>query len=139
MVLRWLALLTVLALIGSTATFAIGHFRYGTDRARKTEFRLADAHAAAYAASAAEWRMIAHRRGDVKDAGAFARNVVAIRTALAQIAAADAKAVPRQERLSTLLQRYARAVRIELSALRNNDVPSAKTIDENESIRRSTR
>ena len=130
MVLRWLVLLTVLALIGSTATFAIGHFRYGTDRARKTEFRLADAHAAAYAASAAEWRMIAHRRGDVTDAGAFVRNVAAIRTALAQIAAADAKAVPVTERLSTLLQRYARAVRIELSALRNNDVPTAKTVDD---------
>jgi diguanylate cyclase (GGDEF)-like protein len=128
--LRWLALLAVLAVIGGTATLAIGHFRHGTDRARETEFRLADAHATAFAASAAEWRMIAHRRRDVADAGAFARAVVAIRTKLAQVAATDAGAAPVQQRISTLLQRYDRAVAVELSALRNNDVPTATIVDD---------
>ena len=128
--LRWLALLAVLAAIGGTATFAIGHFRHGTDQARETEFRLAAAHAAAYAASAAEWRMIAHRRGDPTDAGAFARNVVAIRTTLSEVAAVDAAAVPIKQRIAILLERYAHSVAVELSALRNSDVSTATTVDD---------
>jgi diguanylate cyclase (GGDEF)-like protein len=127
--LRWLVLSTVLAVIGVAATFGIGHFRHGTDRARATEFRLADAHAAAYAAAAAEWSMIARRRGDLVDSAAYARNVVVLRTKLKQIAVNDPVAAPIVRRLSTLLDRYERNVAQEISALRNGDTAAAMGID----------
>ena len=121
--------MTVLAVIGVAATLGIGHYRYGTDRARKTEFGLASAHSAAYAASAAEWRMIARRRSDRLDAEAFARNIVAIEMKLAQVATADPAAASIQRRVGKLVSRYEREVTSELSALRNGDVATAKSID----------
>ena len=130
--LRWVALLTVLAAIGGTATLGIGHFRHATDRARETEFRLADTRAAAFAANAAEWRMIARRRGDVAVAHAFARDVAVMRTKLAEIEAGDATVVPVTRQISALLERYEHAVAGEISALRNNDVRSATTVDDQE-------
>ena len=84
--LRWLVLLTVLAVIGGAATLGIGHFRHATDRARKSEFRLTDVQSAAYAANAAEWRMIARRRTDPVDSGTFAHSVAAIRNTVQQSA-----------------------------------------------------
>ena len=120
--LRWLVLLAVLAAIGGAAALGIGHFRYGTDRARATEFRLTDVQSTAYAANAAEWRMIARRRGDLIDTGAFARDVVAIRTKLEETAISDPSTIPLQRRISALLQGYDRAVATELSALRSGDV-----------------
>jgi diguanylate cyclase (GGDEF)-like protein len=122
-------LLTVLAVIGGAATLGIGHFRHATDRARKSEFRLTDVQAVAYAANAAEWRMIARRRTDAVDSGTFARSVAAIRTTLEQIAAADAATTSVQRRMSALLQRYDREVAFELAALRNGDVATATTVD----------
>ena len=127
--LRWLVLLTVLAVIGVAATLGIGHFRYGTDRARETEFRLAEVHSAAYAANASEWSLVAHGRADRADAEAFTRDVAAIRTKLSQIATSDPAAVPVLRRVTALLGRYDRAVAIELSALRNGDVSEALAID----------
>jgi diguanylate cyclase (GGDEF)-like protein len=127
--LRWLVLLTVLAVIGGAATLGIGHFRYGTDRARETEFALADVHSEAYAANAAEWSMIARRRGDQVDTRAFARSIGAIRTKLKRIASSDPAAVPVQQRVSSLLERYDYAVALELSALRNGDAPAALALD----------
>jgi len=127
--LRWLVLLTVLAVIGSAATLGIGHFRHATDRARVTEFRLTDVQSAAHAANAAEWRMIARRRSDPVDRQTFARSVAAIRATLAQIAAADAATVSVQRRTSALLERYDHAVALELAALRDGDVATATTVD----------
>ncbi|MGN6798482.1 MAG: putative bifunctional diguanylate cyclase/phosphodiesterase [Gaiellaceae bacterium] len=127
--LRWLVLLTVLAAIAGAATLGIGHFRYGTDRARETEFALADVHSAAFAANATQWSMIARRRGDRVDAAAFARSVAAIRTKLKRIVASDPAAIPVEARVSSLLERYDRAVAVELSALRNGDLPTAIALD----------
>jgi diguanylate cyclase (GGDEF)-like protein len=124
-----LALLTVLAVIGGAATFGIGHFRYGTDRARETEFRLADAHSAAYAANAAEWRMIARRRGDPANAATFARDVAQLRSKLAVIADDDGAAVAVERQISALLERYDRAVSTEVSALQGGDVSTATIVD----------
>jgi diguanylate cyclase (GGDEF)-like protein len=127
--LRWLALLAALVVIGGAATVAIGHFRRGTDRARETEFALADAHAAAYMANASEWRMIARRRADSTDAAAFARDMDEIRSKLGRIASTDPAAAAVGRRVSTLLDRYDRAVSAEASALRSGDVPTASVID----------
>jgi len=127
--LRWLALSTVLAVIGGAATLGIGHFRHGTDRARATEFRFADAHSAAYAAAAAEWSMVARRRGELVDSAVYARNVAALRTKLKQIALSDPAAAPTGRRLTTLLDRYERDVALEISALRNGDTATAMSID----------
>ena len=126
--LRWLVLLTVLAVIGGAATLGIGHFRHGTDQARETEFRLADAQSVAYAANAAEWRMIARRRGDPADAASFAREVALIRSVLATID--DPAAIPVKRQVSSLLERYERAVSAEVSALRSGDVSTATTVDD---------
>jgi diguanylate cyclase (GGDEF)-like protein len=125
-------LLTVLAVIGGAATLGIGHFRHGTDRARATEFRLADAQSAAYAASIADWRMIAHRRGDAADVAAITRAVATIHSKLAVIAADDQAAVPFAQRVSTLLARYDNAVVPEISALRRGDIETAMRIDARE-------
>jgi len=127
--LRWVALLAVLAVIGGAATLGIGHFRHGTDRARETEFRLADAHSAAYAANASEWRMIAHRRGDSSDTAAFARDLALIRATLATTARSDPAAVSIVRQVSALLDRYDRAVSAEVSALRSGDVSTATNVD----------
>ena len=127
--LRWLALLTVLAAIGGAATAGIGHFRHGTDRARATEFGLASAHTRAYAASAAELKMVAHHRGDAGDVATFARNLAAIRTTLAAIAMKDSTTAPVVRHVSALLDRYARAVAAERSALRRGDVSAVSSVD----------
>jgi diguanylate cyclase (GGDEF)-like protein len=123
-------LLTVLAAIGGAATLGIGHFRHATDRARETEFRLADTRAAAFTTNAAEWRMIARSRGDGADTRALARDVAAMQAKLAEIAAGDASAIPVKRQISALLERYERAVGIEVAALRNNDVATARTVDD---------
>ena len=127
--LRWLLLLTVLAAIGAAATLGIGHYRYGTDRARKTEFRLTDVQATAYAANAAEWRMIARRRGDVVDTHAFAESMVAVRAKLEELADSDAAAMPVKQQILPLLARYEQAVAVELDALRNGDVSTSVSVD----------
>jgi diguanylate cyclase (GGDEF)-like protein len=127
--LRWPVLLTVLVVIGGAATLGIGHFRSRTDQARTTEFRLAEAHSAAYAANAAEWSMIARRRGDLFDTRAYARNIVALRTTLEQVAESDPAAAAVERQISTLFARYERTVSIELSALRNGDIATAMRLD----------
>jgi diguanylate cyclase (GGDEF)-like protein len=127
--LRWLVLLAVLAAIGDAAAAGIGHFRSATDRARTTEFALADAKAAAYAANAAEWRMIARRRVDPAAAASFAGDVAAIRAGLHPVAAADPAAAPVARQVSALLDRYGRAAAAELSALQRRDLPAARAVD----------
>jgi diguanylate cyclase (GGDEF)-like protein len=119
----------VLGLIAAAATLAIGHFRYGTDRARQSEFRLTDVQATAFAANAAEWKMIARRRSDVVDTAAFAGEIAATRAKLKQVADSDAELAPLPGRISTLLDRYDRAVATELDALRSHDVTTAVNVD----------
>jgi diguanylate cyclase (GGDEF)-like protein len=123
-------LLIVLAVIGGAATLGIGHFRYGTDRARATEFRLADAQSAAYAANIADWRMIAHRRGDAADVAAITRAVATIHSKLAATTVEDDAAIPLTRRISALLANYERAVVPEVSALRRGDTKTATRIDD---------
>jgi diguanylate cyclase (GGDEF)-like protein len=127
--LRSLALLAVLAAIGGAAAAGIGHFRSGTDRARRTEFALTDAQSEAYAANAAEWRMIARRRVDTAGAASFSRDVGGIRSKLQAIAAADRAAAPLTRQASVLLDRYGRAAAAELSALRRGHVSTATAVD----------
>jgi diguanylate cyclase (GGDEF)-like protein len=127
--LRWLALLSVLGAIGGTATAGIGHFRHGTDRARRTEFALVDVQSAAYAADAAEWKMIARRHVDPAAAAAFASDLATIQAKLRAIAAADARIAPVARRISLLLGRYGRAAALERSALLRSDVPAATAVD----------
>jgi diguanylate cyclase (GGDEF)-like protein len=128
--LRWLALLTALGAIGALAAAGIGHFRAGTDRARQTEFALADAQSAAYAVNAAEWQAIARRRIEPADAASFGRDVAAVRSKLQAVAAADHAADPVARQVSALLDRYGRAATVELSALRRGDVSTATAVDE---------
>ena len=127
--LRWLTLLTVLAVIGGAATLGIGHFRHGTDRARKTEFGLTGAQSAAYEANAAEWRIIAQGHVDPAESASFDRDIAAIRAKLGGIAARDRAATPVTQRLSTLLEGYERAAAAELAALRRGDTPAAVVVD----------
>ena len=127
--LRWLALLSVLAAIVGAATAGIGHFRQGTDRARRTEFALVDVQAAAYGVNADEWKMIARRHVDAAEAASFARDLTAIRAKLRAIAAADRGAVPVARRVSTLLERYGRAAAAERAALARRDPSAATAVD----------
>jgi len=128
--LRWLALSVVLTAIGGAATLGIGHFRHGTDRARETEFALAAAHSAAYAANAEEWRMIARPRETSPDTAAFDRDLATARSRLARIARNDAAATRIGLRVSALLDRYGRAVAAEVDALRGGDVSRATRVDD---------
>ncbi len=100
--LRWLALVAALAAIGGGATAGIGHFRHGTDRARRTEFALAAAQSAASEANAAEWRMIARRHTDPAAAAAFARDLATSRSKLLT-ASKDPAAAPIARKVSALL------------------------------------
>jgi len=129
--LRWLALLAVLAAIAGAAAAGIGHFRSGTDRARHTEFVLAEAQSAGNAANAAEWKMIAHRHADPVEVAAFASYVAAIRIKLDAAAAEDRAAAPVVHDISTLLRRYAGAAAAELAALDRGDVPAASAVEDN--------
>jgi diguanylate cyclase (GGDEF)-like protein len=125
-------LLTVLAVIGGAATLGIGHFRHATDRARATEFGLTDAQSAAYAANIADWRMIAHRRGDAADVAAITRAAATIHSKLDVTAANDRAAGSFVRRVSMLLARYENAVVPEISALRRGDIETAARIDDAE-------
>jgi diguanylate cyclase (GGDEF)-like protein len=129
--LGWLALLAALAAISGAAAAGIGHFRAGTDQARRTEFALTDAQSAASAANAAEWKMIARRRVDAAGAASFVRDVVAIRTKLQAIAAGDRTADPLVRPVSMLLDRYGRAAAAEMRALRRGEVSTASAVDNN--------
>jgi hypothetical protein len=102
---RWLALLTVLAVIGGTATLAIGHYRNGADRARETEFRLTDVQSAANATNIADWKMIARRHGSPAEVAVINRAAGAIRFRLARTARIDSAPAPVVRRVSTLLDR----------------------------------
>ena len=127
--LPWLALTAVLAAIAGAAAAGIGHFRSATDRARQTEFSLTDAQSAAYAASAAEWKMIARRRADSAADANFRREVAGIRSRLESTAAADRAGAPLARRVSVLLTRYGRAAAAEVAALRRGAVSSATAVD----------
>jgi diguanylate cyclase (GGDEF)-like protein len=120
----------VLAAIGGAAAAGIGHFRSGTDRARQTEFVLAEAQSAANAANAAEWKMIARRHADPVEAAAFAHYVAAIQSRLQAVADSDRSSAPVARQVSLLLDRYGRAAAAELSALDRGDVPRASEVDD---------
>jgi diguanylate cyclase (GGDEF)-like protein len=127
--LRWAALLAVLAAIGGAAAAGIGHFRSGTDRARRTEFALTGAQAAAYAASAAEWKVIATGLADPSTAASFESDLATIRSNLQAVAAADRVGRPDALRVSALVGRYGRAAAAEFSDLRRGHPRSAAAVD----------
>ena len=129
--MRWAMLLAVLAAIGGGATAGIGHFRHGTDRARRTEFDLADVRFAANRANATEWRMIARRRVDPADAASLASELAAIRVKLGRIAAQDRAAAPVVQQVSALVERYGSATGAELAALRRGALSTATVVDRN--------
>lgn len=129
-VIRWLALLAVLAAIGGSAAVGIRRASSGADRARRAEFALVEARLAAYAADSDGWKTIARRRVGSTGTVSVAHDLAALRSKLRAVAVADRAGAQVARQVPALLERYGRVVGVELADLRRGDVGAATAVDD---------